>query len=115
MRKFGKATRNDDTNKLDIEGFISPEVLHRFGEYMHSHRFQADGTLRDSDNWQEGIPQDVYVKSLIRHTLDFWRLHRGNKVINPDTGKPSDKEELLCAIIFNAQGFLFEELRKKAL
>jgi len=111
MRNFGKATRNDDTNKLDIEGFISPAVLYRYGEYMHSHRVQKDGTIRESDNWQDGIPQDVYVKSLIRHTLDFWRLHRGEEVINPDNGELSDKEELLCAIMFNAMGYLFEELK----
>ena len=114
MRNFGKATRNDDKDKLDYEGFISPLVLHRFSEYMHSHRFQKDGTLRDSDNWQqgEGIPKKVYTKSLIRHTIDFWRLQRGGKVIDPDTGKEADAQDLLCAIIFNSCGFLFEDLKE---
>ena len=111
MRNFGGATRNNDEHKYDPEGFISPEVLYRFSAYMHDHRKQSDGKLRDSDNWQNGIPKDVYMKSLTRHFLDLWRLHRGNKVINPDTGKPSDKEELLCAILFNVQGYFFEELR----
>jgi len=112
MRKFSTgATRNIDTEKLDYEGFISPEVLHRYAQYMHSHRKQSDGTLRSSDNWQKGIEKDVYMKSLLRHTIDLWRLHRGNEVNNPDTGKLSDKEELLCAIMFNTMGMLFEELR----
>ena len=116
MRKFKTgATRNIDNNKLDYEGFISPAVFNRFAKYMHKNRIQADGTLRESDNWQKGIERDVYMKSLIRHTLDLWRLHRGEKVINPDTNKLSDKEELLCAIIFNTQGYLFEELKLETL
>ena len=80
---------------------------------MHKHRFQRDGKVRSADNWQNGIPQEVYIKSLIRHTIDFWSLWRGEEVIDPDTGKEADIEDLLCAIIFNAQGFLFEELKYK--
>ena len=114
MRKFKTgATRNDDTNKYDFEGFLSPAVIQRFGKYMHSHRYQADGSIRDSDNWQKGMSKDAYMKSLLRHTIDFWSLHRENEVINPDTGEPSDKEELLCAIMFNAMGYLFEELKNE--
>lgn len=113
MRKFETgATRNNDDTKLDYEGFISPAVLRRFAEYMHIHRKQSDGNIRDSDNWQKGIPKDVYVKSLTRHFMDFWRLNRGEKVVNPDNGELSTKEELLCAILFNVQGLLFEELKE---
>lgn len=114
MRKFETgATRNSDTSKFDYEGFLSPAVLERFGAYMHKHRTQADGNFRDSDNWQKGMPKTQYMKSLIRHTIDLWRAHRGYIVIDKDSGERVTKEELLCAIIFNAQGYLFEMLRKR--
>ena len=50
------ATRDQDTTKPDFEGFLSPFVIERFGEYMSKHRVQVDGSIRDSDNWQKGIP-----------------------------------------------------------
>ncbi len=105
------ATRNLDNNKLDFEGFLSPVAIEAFANYMHSHRLQKDGTCRDSDNWQKGIPKEVYMKSLWRHFFDFWKMHRGLQAINPDTNKPFTKEELLCAIMFNVQGYLHEELK----
>ena len=114
MRNFGTgATRNSDENKLDYEGFLNPLVLNKFAEYMNTHRKQSDGKLRDSDNWQKGIPIMAYNKSLIRHTMDYWRLTRGGVVINPDNGKESDELDLLCAIIFNAQGLILEKLKEK--
>ena len=108
------ATRNADTNKYDFEGFLSPLALRAFGAYMHEHRHQKDGTLRDSDNWQRGITAEVYLKSGLRHTFDWWSLHRGYSVTNPDTGKPVAMEETLCAVIFNAMGRL-HELKKSEL
>jgi hypothetical protein len=61
MRNFTTgATRNSDVNKLDYEGFLSPVVLEEFAIYMQTHRKQADGKLRESDNWQKGIPKEVY-------------------------------------------------------
>ena len=53
MHHFGTgATRDSDANKLDFEGFLSPPALEAYAEYMHRHRFQADGVVRASDNWQ---------------------------------------------------------------
>lgn len=115
MRKFKTgATRNTDNNKYDYEGFLNPLVLHRFAEYMHHHRKQADGTLRDSDNWQKGIPQDAYMKSMFRHFMDLWMLHRSNadNLENPE-GEMVDKEEILSALMFNVMGYLLEEIKKK--
>lgn len=106
------ATRNLDTNKLDYEGFLSPLVLHSFAKYMHSHRLQKDGTMRDSDNWQAGLPMDVYMKSMWRHFMDVWMLHRGGQPISPDSGEPVSLEEALCAVLFNVQGMLHEHLKK---
>jgi hypothetical protein len=64
MREFETgATRNPEEGKLDYEGFLSPLVLECYAKYMHEHRLQSDGKLRDSDNWQKGIPKEVYMKS----------------------------------------------------
>jgi hypothetical protein len=112
MRKFETgATRNDDQTKNDYEGFIDPEFLVAFGDYMTIHRIQADGTLRDSDNWQKGIPLFVYMKSLLRHVFDLWRIHRGHKVYSPEDGHELTAGEMCCAIFFNTQGY-WHELQK---
>jgi hypothetical protein len=44
------ATRDTDEGKHDFEGYLSPTVINRFGEYMTKNRIQSDGSLRDSDN-----------------------------------------------------------------
>lgn len=104
------ATRNLDADKFDYEGFLNPDVLHAFGAYMHQHRRQKDGSLRASDNWQKGIPRAVYMKSLVRHSIDLWRWHRGYKAIDPDTGELHTGVDLCCAVMFNVMGLLKELL-----
>lgn len=99
------ATRDGDRVKVDYEGFLSPLVLARFGRYMHKHRRLKDGTMRDSDNWQRGIPRDVYLKSACRHFMEWWTAHRGWKRCTA-----REIEDILCAVIFNAQGYLHEHL-----
>jgi hypothetical protein len=112
MRKFETgATRNPDTNKFDYEGFLSPAVLHEFGKYMHAHRRQSDGGLRDSDNWQKGIPREQYMKSMLRHVFDLWMLHRGLTPVNPDTGEPVTFHDALMGAFFNVQGYTHEYLK----
>ena len=107
MRTFQNgATRQSDNGKLDFEGFLSPTVLLRYAEYLHEHRFQADGKLRDSDNWQKGIPKDVYMKSLWRHFENLWLMHRGH-------GSAESIEDALCAVMFNTMGYLYETQRKE--
>ena len=107
MRNFESgATRDSEGDKLDYEGFLSPLVLRRYAEYMHGHRRQADGSLRDPDNWQKGIPWGVYIKSLVRHTFDLWGLHREESEDKDAFGN------LLCAIMFNSMGLLYELQRK---
>jgi hypothetical protein len=115
MRKFETgATRNTDTGKNDYEGFYSPLVVEAFGNYMTKHRVQADGKLRDSDNWQKGIPKDAYIKSTWRHFLDLWFMHRGYKRYDDITKEELTFEGVLCAILFNIQGYLFEILKSKS-
>lgn len=100
------ATRDTAQDKLDYEGFLSPMALERFAQYMHKNRLMADGTVRDSDNWQKGIPRTVYMKSLWRHLKELWSIHRA-----PRLGVDMETEEALCGIIFNAQGYLHEHLK----
>jgi hypothetical protein len=114
LRQFTTgATRNLDNNKLDYEGFLSPLVIEAFAKYMHSHRLQADGTMRAADNWQKGIPLDVYMKSGWRHFFDWWKLHRGVEALSPEDGHKIDKVEALCALMFNVQGYLHELLKEQ--
>ena len=106
------ATRDLDDKKFDYEGFLSPLVLRRYGEYMHKHRLQKDGSMRDSDNWQNGFGFPVFMKSMWRHFMDIWAIHRGYKSLDFD-GNNVDLEEALCALIFNAMGYLHEKLVAK--
>ena len=98
------ATRDLDAGKPDYEGFLSPLVIEAFGRYMTKHRKMADGSIRASDNWQKGIPFGVYMKSAWRHFMAWWSAHRWGG---------GDVEEAICALIFNAQGYLHELLRNK--
>lgn len=102
------ATRDLDENKLDYEGFLSPLALDAYARYMSGKRKMADGSYRSSDNWQKGIPLDAYMKSGYRHLMDWWKHHRGLGDLAVE-----GLEETLCAIIFNAQGYLHELLVAK--
>jgi len=105
VRKFASgATRDTDEDKLDFEGFLSPIVLKRFAEYMHKNRFQKDGTIRSSDNWQKGMPKEEYMKSGFRHFFDWWEEHRGIK-------SREGIEEAICGLMFNCMGYLHEHLK----
>jgi hypothetical protein len=110
-RQFASgATRDTDKDKLDYESFLSPLVLERYAKYLHKNRRMKDGSLRDGDNWQKGIPTSVYMKSMWRHFMDVWKLHR-NSSISSDANKMCEQEEALCAVIFNASGYLHELLK----
>jgi hypothetical protein len=107
IREFNTgATRDTSEGKFDFEGFLSPLVIRRYAEYMHSHRLQPNGFYRDSDNWQRGIPKKEFVKSLWRHFMDLWSFHRGYSITE-------NIEDALCGIIFNASGYLHEYLKEK--
>lgn len=69
---------------------------------MQSHQKQADGTIRSGDNWQKGIPISAYQDSLVRHVIDAWYLWRNG------SDRSKILEDLLCAIMFNAMGYLHE-------
>lgn len=100
------ATRDTAENKLDFEGFLCPRVLTAYAEYMHKNRKMADGSMRDSDNWQKGIPKDAYMKSMYRHFMDVWKDHRGVET-------SEDEITNLCALLFNVSGLLHEKLKEQ--
>ncbi len=116
MREFSTgATRDSEDDKLDFEGFLSPYALPRYAEYLHKHRTQSDGKIRASDNWQKGIPLDTYIKSLWRHLIEVWTLHRKPTFSNLKEeeqecalSEEEKQEDALCAVIFNAFGYLHE-------
>lgn len=102
------ATRDTELGKLDLEGFLDPQNLKIFGEYMNRNRLQKDGKMRDSDNWQKGFGLDVCIKSGQRHNLDWWLLHRGYPA-------REDMNSALCGLIFNAFAYLkeYNKLKEK--
>lgn len=100
------ATRDTAEGKLDYEGFLSPLVLHTFAVHMMRHQKDSAGGMRESDNWQKGIPNDIYMKSMFRHFFDVWANHR--RVL------PVRKERIItaiCALLFNVMGYLHEYLK----
>lgn len=103
MRNFDTgATRDTEAGKLDYDGFLSPLSLKAFAEYMNKHRMQSDGSLRASDNWQKGIPREVYRKSAWRHFFSWWEKHRNGE----------DCLEDACGILFNIMGDMHEMLKQ---
>jgi len=107
------ATRDTDIGKWDYEGFLSPLVLKRYAEYMHKCRIQSDGKLRESDNWQKGIPVKQYMKSKWRHFMDTWCFYRRSMDFYEVADYGELLEESLCAELFNSMGFLHEVLKNK--
>lgn len=103
MDNFNSGSTRTAETLFDPEGFLNPEVLAQFSKYMANHRTQADGNIRNSDNWQKGMPKARYMRSMWRHFLDVWRIwRRGEKIhhlVDP-----------LCAIMFNVHGMLLEVL-----
>jgi len=106
MREFETgATRDTDQGKIHYKGFLSPLALKVFGEYMESHRVQADGSIRDPDNWKKGIPLDAYEDSLIRHVMEFHMLL--------ETEGREAAAKVAPAIFFNIQGWMHEWEKEK--
>ena len=109
MRTFETgATRNDDGDALEYARFLSPLALKRYAEYMHKNRVQADGEIRDPDNWKKGMTTRSFMDSDFRHLMDLWLIHDGY------AGEArGDAEEALCGILFNTIGYLHEVLKDK--
>ena len=112
IRKFESgADRDVADNKLQYEAFLSPIVLREFAIYMHAKRTRNDGTLRNGDNWQKGIPVESYMDSLWRHFMDVWLSYRGFDYFNGE--ETPDIIEALMAMLFNVQGMAHELLKQR--
>ena len=101
------ATRDTDEGKLNFRRFFSPRVLRRRAEYMEKHRIQSNGELRPPDNWKKGIPLEAYADSLARHHQEFQEL------LESGVWGGEQIEEILAAVMFNCEGFLYELLGAK--
>lgn len=102
------ATRSPNTGKLEYSRFFDSRVIKRWAEYMHRHRTQSNGAVRDPDNWKAGIPIASYCESLHRHYQDVWLWSQGY-----EAEMTENIEETLTAILFNSHGLLFELLKIK--
>lgn len=99
------ATRNTAEGKLDIAGALAPDLLVDFVTFLHGHRKQPDGTMRDAGNWRRGFPKDDVFKSLTRHFFAAWSAH----------DQKADPEEIrkdLMAVLFNTFAYL-DALKKE--
>jgi hypothetical protein len=105
------ATRSEDVVRDDPDGYLSPLFLEMYFKYMTKNRVQADGKVRDSDNWQRGIPLTRYLKGLWRHFFHLWQRHRGYEVT--DDLAADNIEEDMAAMFFNLQGYAHEYLKEK--
>lgn len=122
VRKFSTgATRDVEDEKLDPEAFLDPLALGEYFEFMHRHRKQKDGSLRDGDNWQKGFTRKSIMKSLWRHSFDVWLMHRGHEPKSQDArhlfilyGKDRAMIESLCGVLFNAFAYMREILLKRS-
>jgi len=116
IRQFSTgATRDVDYDKIDPEAFLDPLALGEYFEFMHRHRFQKDGSVRDGDNWQKGFTRNAIMKSAWRHFYDIWLMHRGNEPRSEDAkhlfvtyGVKRAMIESLCGLIFNGFAYLRE-------
>jgi hypothetical protein len=110
MRQFDTgASRDTEEGKFDYEAFLSPLVIRAFGDYMHKHRVQSDGSIRDGANWQKGFGENhlsVCMSSLWRHFLDLWSLHRGWSA--RDT-----IDDAICGILFNVMAYYHRLLEQR--
>lgn len=137
------ATRNASDGKFVYKDFINPLNEYSFAKYMHGKRKMSDGSIRDGDNWQKGIPQDSLLDSLRRHVWELEMLHLGFTLIQyiDSTGEHTevikdgeekfmkalidgfitegvsynvvDIEDVLNAIRFNSEGYKLQELGYK--
>lgn len=104
MRNFETgATRDSDEGKLHYKGFTSFKAMKVFAEYMETHRVQADGSLRDPDNWKKGIPIEAYEDSFYRHIQEFYG--------HLEAGDRDEAWAIAPALFFNLQGWIHEEAK----
>ena len=110
MKKFESgATRSVEGGRPSYVRALSPIVLKMYVEYLGRHRKQADGTMRDWDNWKGGMPKARYLDGLGRHNMNVWLLMHGFSA--EDNHGPVTLENSLYGVMFNSMGMLHELLK----
>jgi hypothetical protein len=109
-RKFETgADRDLADDKPQYAAIFPPELMRAYAQYILAKARRNDGSIRSCSNWQKGIPVDSYIDSLMRHLTDLRLVLRGFKVTERN-GHEMTEKELACAMVFNANGLLFEIL-----
>ena len=139
MRKFdNNAVRDVDNGKIKYYGFQHPLCDYSFGKYMLKHQKQANGEMRDADNWWGTWDTKVSLECMTRHLEDLKLIKAGYFVYKARTdidGKPAEKtyvrskrglevdknweevtEEDACnAIRFNADAYKLRLFKEKCI
>ncbi len=134
MRKFTNgSTRDSADSKIHYYGFQHPLCDYSYGKYMLGHQKQADGKMREANNWWHGWDRSISLDSMTRHLEDLKLIHAGYYVYKKRTDmgeetivtiKPIDKkiviaeklhqvtaEEACNAIRFNTDAYKLEVLK----
>lgn len=109
MRTWGNATRDTDKGKKDYAGFYDRAVIEAFADYMLKHQLQADGSMRESDNWKAYFGEnhlDICFKSGFRHFMDWWAEHDGAE-------SRDGIDEAICGLMFNVMAYYSKVLKKR--
>ena len=104
------AIRDSNRNKYEYTRALDPRVLRAYLAFLHRHAEMPDGSYRPVDNWKKGMAES-YLESLFRHVMDLWELDQYGQSYRPENGAPVILVDALCAVIFNAHGWLYEHLK----
>lgn len=112
LRNFDTgAIRDNDENKINYQGALSPLVLEAYGAYIQKHSLLPDGTRRNNKNWQNlfGTHEEhrqVCIESAWRHFIDLLMEHDG---YNSRDGL----DEAIGGLMFNIQAYWFSVLKER--
>ncbi len=96
------AFRDNDEQKLNYVGSLSPLALEGFVDFMRRHNIVDGKVRRDEGNWKKGFPKQSYMESKFRHFMETWKIHEGYST--------DEILETLYAEFFNIQGYIHELL-----
>jgi hypothetical protein len=116
IRTFDTGATRSGGTKPEYAGYLHPSVIKAYGAYMLKNQTQADGSQRESRNYQKGITQESYMQSMFRHFVDVWSDYEArNEAHNKGFDVVATKEqriEALTALFFNVHGMLMEVIRE---
>lgn len=100
------AKRDTEEGKLRFHAALSPYALEAWVDYCRRHNNQVH---RCEENWKRGMPLESFISSHFRHAHHWWKMH-DTTLGNGDLTEGERREliEALCAVLFNAHGYLHE-------